>query len=84
MTTPYKIITDENGFGLVELTYAQEFGNWVEVTIQAKAAVTGTEFLETQDYTLEVLRADVALTNSPPGGIVSRWGQVADACATLD
>jgi len=80
---PGSIITDQNGFGLVELSYAQEFGSWVEVTIQAKAAVTGTEFLETEDYTLEVLRSDVALSNSPPGGLVSRWGQTPD-CGTLD
>ena len=80
---PGSIVTDANGFGLVDLTYAQEFGNWVEVTIQAKAAVTGTEFLETQDYVLEVSPADVALSQSPPGGLVSRWGQTA-TCATLD
>jgi hypothetical protein len=80
---PGSIVTDANGFGLVDLTYAQEFGNWVEVTIQAKAAVTGTEFLETQDYVLEVSAADVALSQSPPGGLVSRWGQTA-TCATLD
>jgi hypothetical protein len=81
--SPGTVITDENGFGLVQMTYAQEFGNWVEVTIQAKASVTGTEFLETQDYGLEVLRSDVTLDQSPPGGLISRWG--ADpTCATLD
>jgi len=81
--TPGSVVTDENGFALVDLTYAQEFGNWVEVTIQAKAAVTGTEFLETQDYVLEVAASDLALSQSPPGGLVSRWGQTA-TCATLD
>lgn len=81
--TPGSVVTDVNGFALVDLTYAQEFGNWVEVTIQAKAAVTGTEFLETQDYVLEVAASDLALSQSPPGGGVSRWGQTA-TCATLD
>ncbi len=81
--SPGSIVTDANGFGLVDLTYAQEFGNWVQVTIQARAAVTGTEFLETQDYLLEVAASDLALSQSPPGGLVSRWGQTA-TCATLD
>lgn len=81
--SPGTVITDANGFGLVRMTYAQEFGNWLLVTIQAKASVTGTEFLETQDYGLEVLRADVALNQSPPGGIDSRWGRQ-PTCATLD
>jgi hypothetical protein len=81
--TPGSVVTDVNGFALVDLTYAQEFGNWVEVTIQAKAAVTGTEFLETQDYVLEVAASDLALSQSPPGGLVSRWGQD-PTCATLD
>ncbi len=81
--SPGIVVTDENGFGLVRMTYAQEFGNWMLVTIQAKASVTGTEFLETQDYGLEVLRADVALNQSPPGGIDSRWGRQ-PTCATLD
>ncbi len=81
--TPGSVVTDVNGFALVDLSYAQEFGNWVEVTIQAKAAVTGTEFLETQDYVLEVAASDLALSQSPPGGGVSRWGQTA-TCATLD
>jgi hypothetical protein len=81
--SPGTVITDANGFGLVRMTYAQEFGNWVEVTIQAKASVTGTEFLETQDYGLEVLRSDVDLDQSPPGGLISRWGSD-PTCATLD
>jgi len=81
--SPGTVVTDENGFGLVSMTYAQEFGNWVEVTIQAKASVTGTEFLEGQDYRLEVLRSDVDLDQSPPGGIVSRWGRD-PTCATLN
>ncbi len=81
--SPGTVVTDQNGFGLVSMTYAQEFGNWVEVTIQAKASVTGTEFLEGQDYRLEVLRSDVDLDQSPPGGIVSRWGRD-PTCATLN
>ncbi|MGB5623245.1 MAG: Ig-like domain-containing protein [Gammaproteobacteria bacterium] len=81
--SPGTVVTDENGFGLVRMTYAQEFGNWVEVTIEAKASVTGTEFLESQDYRLEVLRSDVDLDQSPPGGIISRWGRD-PTCATLN
>ncbi len=81
--SPGSVITDENGFALVLLDFPQEFANWVLVTVQAKASVTGTEFLESVDYRLEVSVNDVALDQSPPGGGISRFGSD-PTCATLD
>lgn len=75
--SPGTVTTDASGQAVFNLSYPQEFGNWVVVTLQARAPVSGTEFLEQTDYGLEVSVADVALSQSPPGGVESRWGSSA-------
>lgn len=79
---PATVTTDANGQATFFVSYAQEFGNWVVVTLQARAAVSGTESLEQTDYGLEISVADAALNQSPPGGIVSRYGQSASCFDT--
>jgi hypothetical protein len=71
---PGEVATDENGIALVRITYAKEFGNWLNVTLTARAAVQGTEFEESTDHALEITVADANTNQNPPGGIVSRFG----------
>lgn len=63
-------VTDENGFGLVDVVYPQEYSTWVEVTLEAKTSVQGTEFREPNTFILPVLASDVQDENvTPPARI---------------
>lgn len=81
--SPGTVTTNAQGAGNFQISYAQEFGSWVEVTIQARASVTGTEFLEQQSFVLSISQADASLDQSPPGGLISRWGNSAICFDTL-
>jgi hypothetical protein len=81
--SPGDLVTDASGRALFRITYAQEFGNWAVVTIKARVQVQGTEFEDTADHALEITTADAAVTQSPPGGINSRFGG-ADLNSTPD
>ncbi|HRP86316.1 MAG TPA: Ig-like domain-containing protein [Gammaproteobacteria bacterium] len=72
--TPGDVVTDESGTAIFRIRYAQEFGNWVIVTITARAAVQGTEFEDRSDHALEITAADANVNQSPPGGLISRFG----------
>ncbi|NGP52399.1 Ig-like domain-containing protein [Thioalkalivibrio sp. XN8] len=72
--SPGEVLTDASGIAVFRISYAQEFGNWVTVTLTARAAVQGTEFEDTTDHALEITAADANINQSPPGGGVSRFG----------
>jgi hypothetical protein len=64
---PGSFQSDANGEGQVNLRYAQEYGQWLEVELQARASVQGTEFSEKAFFILEVLADDVNdLEQDPP------------------
>ncbi|MFK7888193.1 MAG: Ig-like domain-containing protein, partial [Gammaproteobacteria bacterium] len=66
--TPGSFIADGFGEGQVNLRYTQQFGAWVEVELEARASVQGTEFSERSVFALEVLADDVNdLEQAPPG-----------------
>ena len=67
--SPGNFISDQaSGQGLIDLLYPQEFGGWLEVELQARASVQGTEFSEKSFFILEVLADDVNdLEQAPPG-----------------
>jgi hypothetical protein len=68
---PGVAVTDENGAVLVSIDYAQQFATWLQVVVEAKTEVQGTEFVETQSFVLPVLGTDVTNINvSPPGNAV--------------
>ena len=70
--SPGNFLTDSLGEGQVDLRYAQQFGGWLEVELQARASVQGTEFSERSFFILDVLADDVNdLEQSPPGLRVS-------------
>ncbi len=72
--SPGEVTTNASGVAIFRIRYAQEFGNWVVVTLRARAAVQGTEFEDSSDHQLEITAADANINQSPPGGIVSRFG----------
>jgi hypothetical protein len=74
--SPGEVLTDETGVAVFRIRYAQEFGNWVVVTLTARAAVQGTEFEDSTDHALEILASDANINQSPPGGVTSRFGSV--------
>jgi hypothetical protein len=75
--------TDGDGFGLVDVFYPQQYNVWVEVTLEAKTSVQGTEFAESQTFTLSGLAADFSNVNSTPPGGTSPFG-IDGNCATFD
>ena len=80
---PGEVTTNASGVAIFRIRYAQEFGNWVIVTLKARAAVQGTEFEDTSDHALEITAADANVNQSPPGGGSSRFGST-DLDATPD
>ena len=59
-----------NGIGLARvcMSYPQDHGTWVDVRIEAKAGMAGTEFSTSQQFTLPVKAQDYNdETTSPPG-----------------
>lgn len=72
--SPGEVTTDASGVAIFRIRYAQEFGNWVIVTLKARAAVQGTEFEDSSDHALEITAADASTNQSPPGGLASRFG----------
>ena len=77
------LITDVNGFGLIDVLYPQEFANWVNVTLETKTAVQGTEFAQTSVFWLPIAASDVNNRDSSPPGNPSPFG-VAATCASLN
>jgi hypothetical protein len=75
--------TDGDGFGLVDVFYAQEFNVWVEVTLEAKTSVQGTEFAESTTFILPGLAADFNNVSGTPPGVTSPYGLDGN-CATSD
>jgi hypothetical protein len=68
------VTTDSNGFVLLDVYYAQEYALWVEVTLEAKTAVNGTEFAERTTFLLPISADDVATEGIEPPGRFSPWG----------
>jgi hypothetical protein len=68
--------TDENGIARVCVVYLKSDNLWVDAEIQSQLTVFGTEFAETQQFTLEALAADLNDTDSSPAGQLSPFGQL--------
>ncbi|WP_057830676.1 Ig-like domain-containing protein [Colwellia sp. TT2012] len=61
------VTTDENGRAIVQITYGQSYGHWVNIHLIASAKVTGSESLNQTIFTLPVLASDIASEElSPP------------------
>jgi hypothetical protein len=66
--------TNTNGFAIVDVYYPQNYAYWLEVTLEARASVQGTEFAEAATFVLEGLAADFATENTAPPGLASPFG----------
>ncbi len=68
------ITTDQNGFALIDVFYPQEFAYWLEVTLEARAAVQGTEYAALTTFVLPGLASDFASEDISPPGVSSPFG----------
>ena len=69
------IVTDNTGTALVDVLYPQSYHGWVEVEIEAKASVSGTETRRTVKFILDAKAEDIANTNASPPGVLSPFGR---------
>jgi hypothetical protein len=65
--SPQTVVTDAGGNAFFELTYPQEYGNWLTVELVASTNVQGTESQQTRIFFLELLADDFGSDNPPPG-----------------
>ncbi len=65
-TAPGTVTTDEDGRGLIKITYGQSYGYWVDINLIASAKVTGSESFNQAIFTLPVLFSDVSSENNTP------------------
>lgn len=74
LVTPSSVVTNSTGFVIVDVLYPQEFAYWMLVSLQAKAAVQGTEYSRTATFELAGLASDFNQQNTAPPGPVSPFG----------
>ena len=69
-TVPNVVTTNESGYASFFMTFAQQYANWLEVTLEAKTEVSGTESQTSQILTLSAISSDIDdPAQSPPGQI---------------
>jgi len=81
-----EVTTDEFGHAVIDIIYAESFGQWVEVNLIASARVAGTESEKQVTFTLPVLADDVNTEDvSPPTasiGLAGPFGSTSDCNST--
>lgn len=75
--------TNADGFATFQMPYAKQFANWVEVRLEARGAVAGSEALSDEFFTLPVAGADVMNEFAPPGAI-SPFGTSTDCTCSVE
>jgi hypothetical protein len=73
--------TDGNGFGTIEVYWPQEFAYYLEVVLEVRTAVQGTEFSARTTYILDGSADDFNVEEVAPPGVVSPFGRDGD-CST--
>jgi hypothetical protein len=76
--TAAQVTTNSQGLARVCVIYPQNYNLWLDVKIEAKASVTGTEFARSQAFLLPALASDLSNTNASPPGVVSPFGEVTE------
>jgi Bacterial Ig-like domain (group 1) len=76
-------VTDNGGFGIVDVFYAQDHARWVAVTIEATTSVQGTEFAKASSFILPINGEDVNDQNQVPPGVNSPFGVSTNCGDTL-
>ncbi|HVY64958.1 MAG TPA: Ig-like domain-containing protein [Gammaproteobacteria bacterium] len=69
-----KVTTDSNGFAFVDVFYAKQYAYWLEVTLEVRASVQGTEFSERATFRLPGAADDFNNEKKAPPGLQSPFG----------
>ena len=77
--TPGNVVSGANGFASVSVFYPQEYAYYLQVNLEARASVQGTEFARSSRFVLPGSKADFSAGASPPGP-QSAFG-IATSCA---
>jgi hypothetical protein len=72
------VVTDNTGSALVDVLYPQSYHGWVEVEIEAKASVAGTETRRTVTFVLDAKADDITNVQASPPGRFSPFGRELD------
>ena len=68
LITPANATTNAQGYVIVDVIYPQDAAYWLEVVLEARAAVQGTEFSRSSTFLLPGLATDFnSATTAPPG-----------------
>jgi hypothetical protein len=78
VAVPASVVTDATGFALFDLVYAREF-TWVEIELEARATVEGSEASTTVRFFLPGLASDFNDCEVSPPGQISPFG-IATTC----
>ncbi len=74
--TQATVTTGSDGRARVCVLYPENYNLWLDVRIQARASVQGTEFGKSSTFELEALAEDITNINASPPGVVSPFGDV--------
>lgn len=74
LVTPGSVTTNAQGVALVDVLYPQDTAYWLVVTLEARAAVQGTEFRRSTTFLLPGTTGDFGNQNTSPPGFVSPFG----------
>jgi hypothetical protein len=73
-TVPAVVTTGANGIAEFRIDYPQDHANWVEVELEARTPVAGSESSARTTFILPVLNTDVTNENVTPPGFTSPFG----------
>jgi adhesin/invasin len=82
-TLPAFVTTDATGIAEFRIDYPQDHANWVEVELEARTSVAGSESAERTTFILPVLADDVDDRNNTPPGFTSPFGVSASCTDAL-
>jgi len=77
-------VTDTDGFAVFQMPYAKQFARWVDVRLEARAAVAGSEALAQEFVTLPILADDVTDEDVAPPGVISPFGTSSDCSCSVE
>jgi hypothetical protein len=73
---PGTVRTDSNGFATFNLLYGEQYAYWLDVRLEARATVGGTESVRSIRYSLEALNTDVSVETVTPANSISPFGRI--------
>lgn len=77
------VVSNSNGIARVCIYYPENYAEWIEVNIEARANVSGTEFSGNNVHWLDMSAEDQQNEDAAPANILSPYGQ-AETCTDPD